>query len=123
LVIEVLLRRPGAADASQALGSALLFAPAHIDADTLSAVMRKVRRGELGIPAGRAALLAARRQPIERVPIAPLLDRAWSLRHNLSAYDALYVALARTIGCPLVTADRRLAAAPGLGVPITLIAG
>jgi predicted nucleic acid-binding protein len=61
------------------------------------------------------------RASIERVPIAPLLLDAWELRHNLGSYDALYVALARRLGCPLITADRRLASAPGVGVPLVLV--
>ena len=37
----------------------------------------------------------------------------WALRHNLSAYDACYVALAEALDCPLLTADARMALAPG----------
>ncbi len=43
-----------------------------------------------------------------------LADRVWQLRHNLTAYDAAYVALAELIDVPLLTLDRRLAAAPGV---------
>jgi predicted nucleic acid-binding protein len=42
-----------------------------------------------------------------------LLNRVWRLRHNLSAYDAAYIALAEELRAPLITRDRRLAAAPG----------
>ena len=42
-----------------------------------------------------------------------LADRAWQLRHNLTTYDAAYVALAESIDAPLLTLDARLAAAPG----------
>lgn len=42
-----------------------------------------------------------------------LLARVWELRDNLTAYDATYVALAEALGCGLVTADARLAHAPG----------
>lgn len=48
-----------------------------------------------------------------RHPHTALLSRVWSLRHNLSAYDALYIALAESLEAPLVTLDRRLAKAPG----------
>ena len=46
-------------------------------------------------------------------PFEPFLDRVWELRHNLTAYDAWYVALAESLGTDLVTADARLVAAPG----------
>ncbi len=42
-----------------------------------------------------------------------LAHRAWQLRHNLTTYDAAYVALAEMIECPLLTLDTRLVAAPG----------
>ena len=42
-----------------------------------------------------------------------LLSRIWSLRQNLSAYDAAYVALAEELDAPLITRDRRMAATPG----------
>jgi predicted nucleic acid-binding protein len=50
--------------------------------------------------------------PVSVFPTAPLLGRAWSLRDNVTAYDACYVALAEALDCPLLTADTRLANAP-----------
>ena len=50
---------------------------------------------------------------IDLFPFAPFAERAWELRHNLTIYDAWYVALAEAFSCPLVTLDRRLARAPG----------
>ncbi len=43
----------------------------------------------------------------------PLPARAFEMRHNLSAHDAMYVALAGSLGLPLLTDDAKLAAAPG----------
>jgi len=53
------------------------------------------------------------RVPLRRAPHRPLLDRCWELRENLSAYDAAYVALAELLDAVLLTADARLAKAPG----------
>jgi predicted nucleic acid-binding protein len=51
-------------------------------------------------------------------PYELLAPRAWQLRHDLSSYDAGYVALAELTSTTLVTLDRRLAAAPGLHCPV-----
>lgn len=50
---------------------------------------------------------------IARYPHRPLSDRIWELRHNLTAYDAAFVALSEALGAPLVTCDARLGAALG----------
>jgi predicted nucleic acid-binding protein len=51
--------------------------------------------------------------PLHRYPHDFLLLRVWDLRDNLTAYDAVYVALAEALDAPLLTRDRRLAAAAG----------
>ena len=56
--------------------------------------------------------------PLELFPFESLADRVWELRHNLTAYDASYVALAELTESPLVTLDRRIAGAPGVRCPI-----
>jgi predicted nucleic acid-binding protein len=58
----------------------------------------------------------------ERYDHEPFLSRVWELRHNLTAYDALYVALAEALDAPLVTCDARLGRAPLTGVTIEVIA-
>ncbi|HZI91034.1 MAG TPA: type II toxin-antitoxin system VapC family toxin [Thermoleophilaceae bacterium] len=55
-----------------------------------------------------------------RYPHHGLSDRIWELRHNLTAYDAAFVALAETLGAPLATCDARLASAPGHAAAIEL---
>ena len=59
--------------------------------------------------------------PITVFPTAPLLDRVWQLRHNVSAYDGCYVALAEAVEHPLLTADGRLASAPGVRCAIEVL--
>jgi predicted nucleic acid-binding protein len=78
-----------------------------------SEVLHAVRRFErVGIIARDEADDAARQLevlPIFRYPTTTLIERAWSLRHNFTAYDAMYVALAEALETPLVTADAHLA--------------
>lgn len=50
---------------------------------------------------------------VELVPYATVGDRIWELRHNLTTYDAWYVAAAELLDAPLATLDHRLVAAPG----------
>lgn len=71
-------------------------------------------RVELGLDVLEALRLAY-------YPHAPLRPRIWSLRHAFTAYDATYVALAEALACHLVTADARLARAPGPTCPITVV--
>jgi predicted nucleic acid-binding protein len=59
--------------------------------------------------------------PADRYPALPFLPRAYQLRAHVGARDATYVALAEQLDCALVTADRRLASAPGPRCAITLI--
>ncbi len=69
----------------------------------------------------RQALRDLARLPATRHPHDPYLDRVWALRANLTAYDAVYVAVAEMLGAPLLTCDRRLARAPVSGVAIELV--
>jgi len=59
--------------------------------------------------------------PLRRAPHLPLLSRCWELRHNLTPYDAAYVALAEALDVALVTADRRLSRAAGVGCAVDLL--
>jgi predicted nucleic acid-binding protein len=61
------------------------------------------------------------RAPLDITPTSKLVDRAFELRANVTAYDACYVALAEQLDCELLTADRRLARAPGIGVRVTVV--
>jgi len=121
-VVVLLLRLPGSDVVEQELVRSEPAAPAHLDAEVLNALVRLTRRDRLAAERAERAIAALRRMRIRRMAIASLMVGAWAHRHNLSAYDALYVCLAARLGAGLVTADRRLAAAPGLGVPITVIA-
>jgi len=100
-----------------------LHAPELVDLEVLS-VLRRAALG--GVLDGRRAGLARtdlRELPLERYTHVAFLERIWELRATLTAYDAIYVALAEALGCPLLTADARLARAPGPTCPVEVLAG
>jgi predicted nucleic acid-binding protein len=107
-LLELLLRTLRAESVQAVVDDRQLVAPAVIDAEVLSA-LRGLERGR-AITASRAALAVGdlRVAPVERYPLDGLLDRAWGLRDRLNPYDALYVALAIELDCPLVTTDDRI---------------
>lgn len=107
-LVEVLLRGLRAEAVETAVDGRQLVAPAVIDAEILSA-LRGLERGRAVLPARAAvAIEDLRRAPVQRFPLEPLLADAWALRERLTAYEALYVALAVGLDCPLVTTDRRI---------------
>jgi predicted nucleic acid-binding protein len=107
-LLELLLRTLRAESVQAAVDDRQLVAPAVIDAEVLSA-LRGLERTRAVSPARAAVAIAdLRLAPVERYPLDLLLDRAWSLRNRLNAYDALYVALAVELDCPLVTTDDRI---------------
>lgn len=59
--------------------------------------------------------------PMRRVSHRPLLERCWRLRDNLTMYDAAFVAVAEALELPLLTADARLAGAPGITCLVELV--
>lgn len=97
-------------------------APHLIDAEVGNVLRRHEREGLLSAEEAIHGLRAAAVLVDHRYPHTEALGRlAWTLRHNLSFYDALYVALAASLRLPLVTADVRLSAAPRLPCTIELI--
>ncbi|MGH2934767.1 MAG: type II toxin-antitoxin system VapC family toxin [Gaiellaceae bacterium] len=84
-------------------------------------VAHVLRKHVLGrrLEEGRAAeaLADLSMLPLDRYPARPLLPRIWELRHNLSAYDATYVALAEALGVVLITSERRLLELPAPASP------
>ena len=98
-----------------------LVAPHVIDAEVADALRGLVRGATLTAVEGEQLVVDWTQLVIDRLPMAPLLRRVWELRDNLSAYDALFVAAAEMHDFALVTADRRLTAAPGLRCRVELI--
>jgi predicted nucleic acid-binding protein len=96
-------------------------APHLIDAEVGSVLRRRVAAGAVEATSAAAALRGLEGLVAERYPHGPLAASAWGLRHNLTYYDALYVALAERLAIPLLTADARLARAPGLPCAVEVI--
>ncbi len=120
--IDWLLQTPAGQRIEQRIYSAgeSLHAPHLMDVEIGQVLCRLVR--ENAVPARRADdaiedLLDLR---ITRYPPNLLLPRIWQLRHNLSAYDAAYVALAEKLGALLLTRDGRLASASGHAAKIEM---
>jgi predicted nucleic acid-binding protein len=82
-----------------------------IDVEVLSVLRRWERRQEISARRARQALDDLQTLPIIRYPARALFDQAWELRHNLTAYDAQYVALAQVLSAALMTTDERMAQA------------
>jgi len=89
-----------------------LHAPAHLDAEVLSALGRLQRAGSIEHDDVETMLHELAAAPIQRHPVSGLLIGAWARRHQLRLADALYVELAMTGGLPLITTDRRLNPVP-----------
>jgi predicted nucleic acid-binding protein len=98
-----------------------IWAPHLLDAEVGHALRRVVRLGELDADAAGEALWQLEELPLRRVSHELLIRYAWTLRDNVSFYDALYVALAEMLGEPLVTFDARLARAD-LGAKVEVLA-
>lgn len=123
VLFEVVADTPG----SESIRGRLAEEPSHsaphlIDAEVLSVIQSSLRRGKLDPTAASQAVEDLRLWPGDRWPHRPLLDRAWELRDNVRAYDALYVALAEALDATLLTLDRRLARANGPRCRIELAA-
>lgn len=98
-----------------------LFAPAHFDAEVVSALRRIARINVALDRAVPTALAHLADFPIRRMALAPLLQRMWELRANVTPYDAAYVALAERLDGPLITCDARLTSASGTRCAFDLI--
>ncbi len=108
-MVEALVgTRLGAATRTRLRGCEL-HAPAHLDAEVLSALGRLHRAGEFDATIVSSALSELAVAPIVRHHLAGLLAGAWAARDRFRLVDALYVELSTTLGAALVTTDARLA--------------
>ena len=122
-LLEALLRTPAARAVEERLfePQQTLHAPHLLDIEVAQVIRRYAAKGEIDSKRGRAALADLADFPFRRYPHDFLLPRVWDLRNNLTAYDAVYVALAEALDAPLLTRDQRLAAAAGHHARVGLV--
>jgi predicted nucleic acid-binding protein len=98
-----------------------LHVPHLVDVEIVQGLRRLVRTGELASGRAEEAIADLTDLDLHRHVHLDLLGRAWKLRNNITAYDAMYVVLAEAIEAPIVTCDSPLAKAPGHRVRIEVI--
>jgi predicted nucleic acid-binding protein len=112
-LVAALLEDPRPFTLLDRLSGEEFHAPHLVDVEFTHALRRLLATGQLTPDRAARGRTDFADLAIVRYPHTPLLDRMWELRENLTAYDAAYVALSEALDAPLVTADARLAAAPG----------
>lgn len=108
VIVDLVTDSPRAPGIAEMLGHRRLHAPAHVDAEVLSALGRLERAGAMTPRAARRALMRATSTPLDRSPLPELMEGAWRRRKHLRISDALYVELADRLGIPFLTSDQRL---------------
>lgn len=98
-----------------------LHAPHLLDLEITQVLRRYCASKEMAPERGYQALSDLADFPVIRYPHDLFLARIWELRHNVTAYDAAYIALAESLSAPLLTRDARLASAPGHYARIELV--
>lgn len=115
---EVVGRTDRAPAVEAAFAGQDLIAPDLLNAEVLSVLRGWTTRGLLDPDAAGRAMRNLAAAPVRRFSTAPFIAEMWSLRHDVTPYDAAYVVLARRTGCALLTLDERLRRAPGLSVEL-----
>ncbi|MBS1907551.1 MAG: type II toxin-antitoxin system VapC family toxin [Actinobacteria bacterium] len=109
VVVELIVEHGSARRLHERVLGESLIAPDFLPVEVASALRGLNLGGHLRDPALTVAADDLLRLPVDLHPSLPLVPRILALRHNLSAYDASYAALAEAFRCPLLTLDRRLA--------------
>lgn len=120
-IVDALTGLQACGELRDCLADEELHAPALLDFELVSALRGLTMAGRLTEARANDALTDFEGLPVHRWDAGDALRRrAYSLRENLNAYDAAYVALAEALGCGLVTRDARLARSSGHAVVITV---
>jgi predicted nucleic acid-binding protein len=104
--------------AAERLAGADLFAPALMPFECSNIIRRHELSGLVSADQAVQAHADLVDLPIDLWPYEVLATRIWQLRANLTSYDAAYIALAETLNVPLVTVDKRIQRAPGIGCAV-----
>jgi predicted nucleic acid-binding protein len=122
-LLELLLRTEAAPKVEKRLFSAgqTLHVPHLIDLEIAQVVRRYCTLGDFSVKRGNEVLQDLIALPLNRYPHDIFLPRIWELRNSVTAYDAVYIALAEVLPAPLLTRDARLASAHGHRATIDLI--
>ena len=118
VAVEYLLRTPLGITLADTVENASLAAPELLDPEVMSALRRAVLTGRLDESRAVMALSDLALWPIDRISHRTLALTAWEHYSNVSTYDAFYIAAARAMGVPLLTADGRLARSTGLDISV-----
>ncbi|MFE6098346.1 type II toxin-antitoxin system VapC family toxin [Streptomyces laurentii] len=105
---------PAAANVRTRITGERVYAPAHLDHEVSRAIVRNMQRANITEKQADQAIAYLAAFPAQRIPLPSLLPRAWELRDNTYVGDALYIALAEELGCPLVTTDSKVSGVPGI---------
>ena len=119
--VEYLLQTPRGRIVADRLTGEELLAPELMDAEVLSTLRRHVMTSQINEARALLALRHLDTWAVSRLPLLPLVKIAWQYRHNVSAYDAFYVAAAVDNEARVITVDGRLSRAPALNVDIVNI--
>jgi predicted nucleic acid-binding protein len=98
-----------------------LAAPDLVDVETVAVLRKRWLGGDLTARRFSSAVGDLEELALDRYPTLPLMRRAYELRADVTAYDSTYVALAEHLGCTLLTADARLAAAPKITCDVEVL--
>lgn len=100
-------------DLADRLTAVVPHAPDIIDAEFHHALRGLLLGGKISSERAHHARAIFSDMPLRRMPTRLLTDRVWSLRHNLGAYDASFIALAEALDAPLITCDVKQSTASG----------
>lgn len=95
------------------LKSETLVAPDHMWLEVVSVISRMARSGALSELDAQRVIQQLQRLNIRVITSSSFVQRIWKLRKNVFYLDAAYIAVAESLGAPLLTSDKKLSRATG----------